>query len=138
MKLGFTCSSWDLLHAGHILLLREAKQNCDYLIVGIKFDPSIDQPHKNKPVESIDERIIKISAVKYIDNFFVYNTECDLYDYLSQNENGIDIRFLGSDYLGQHFTGDQLNIETFYHYRDHNYSSSNLINNIIDTHINII
>ncbi len=132
MKVGFTCSSWDLLHAGHILLLKEAKENCDYLILGIHSDPTIDRPQKNKPIESLEERILRVSSIKYVDNYFVYHTEADLYDYLLENEEGICIRFLGSDYKDQAFTGSDLDIDIFYHIRNHNYSSSNLRQRIIE------
>jgi len=132
MKVGFCCSSWDLLHAGHILLLKEAKDNCDYLIIGIQSDPSIDRPQKNKPIESLQERILRVSSIKYVDNCFVYDTEADLYEYLLENEDGIDIRFLGSDYQDKKFTGSDLDIDLFYHIRDHNYSTSNLRQRIID------
>jgi len=136
MKVGFTCSCWDLLHAGHLLFLKEAKENCDYLIIGIHSDPSIDRPEKAKPVESLDERILRISSLKYVDEYFVYESERELLDYLKFKEKSIDIRFLGSDYLGKSFTGEELDIKIFYHHRDHEYSSTNLIKRIITNYEN--
>ena len=82
MKIGFTCSTFDLLHAGHIVMLEESKKHCDYLIVGLQTDPSIDRPKKNKPIQSIVERYIQLKAVKYIDEIIVYTTEKDLLDLL--------------------------------------------------------
>jgi len=136
MKVGFTCSSWDLLHAGHIILLREAKENCDYLIVGIHVDPSLERPEKNKPIESLEERIIKVDSIKYVDKFFTYETEEELLKYLTAKEKLIDVRFLGSDYLGKDFTGRDLDIDIYYHHRDHNYSSSDLRHRIITDYEN--
>ena len=82
MKIGFTCSTFDLLHAGHIVMLEESKKHCDYLIVGLQTDPSIDRPKKNKPIQSIVERYLQLKAVKYIDEIIVYATEKDLLDLL--------------------------------------------------------
>jgi glycerol-3-phosphate cytidylyltransferase len=90
--IGFTCSTFDLLHAGHILMLAESKQICDYLIVGLQIDPSIDREAKNKPVQSIVERYVQLKAVKFVDEIIVYQTEKDLEDTTttstcSQNQN---------------------------------------------------
>jgi glycerol-3-phosphate cytidylyltransferase len=131
MKIGFTCSCWDLLHAGHLLFLKEAKEHCDFLIVGIQSDPSIDRPHKKKPVETLEERILRVDSLKYVNKYFIYETEKDLYEYLKTHEQNIDIRFLGSDYLDKSFTGDDLNIHIFYHHRNHEFSSTNLYQRII-------
>ena len=82
MKKGFTCSCFDLLHAGHILMLKDAREQCDYLIVGLQTDPTIDRPEKNKPIQSFEERKIQLEAVRYVDEIIVYETEQDLYDLL--------------------------------------------------------
>ena len=123
-KIGFTCSCFDLLHAGHILMLKDSKEQCDYLIVGLQTDPTIDRPEKNKPIQSFEERKIQLEAVKYVDEIFVYETEQDLYKKLLDIKP--DVRILGSDYIGKSFTGDDLDIEIYYHERKHNYSTTNL------------
>jgi glycerol-3-phosphate cytidylyltransferase len=126
--IGFTCSSFDLLHAGHIIMLEDAKKKCDYLIVGLQNDPSIDRPEKNKPSQSIVERFIQLDAVKYVDKIIVYNTELDLCDILSAIH--IDIRILGEEYENTEFTGKKICINNgiliFYNKRRHRYSSSGL------------
>ena len=94
--IGFTCGAFDLLHAGHIVMLEEAKSKCDKLIVGLQTDPSIDRPEKNKPIQSVYERFIQLSAVKYIDQIIPYDTEESLMDLLQSQH--IDIRFIGEDY----------------------------------------
>ena len=127
--IGFTCSSFDLLHAGHILMLKDAKEQCDKLIVGLQTDPTLDRPEKNKPIQSQKERYIQLEAVKYIDDIFVYDTEASLLDLLKLVKP--DIRILGSDYEGKSFTGDDLDIPIYYHKRNHNYSSSNLREKIL-------
>ena len=126
---GFTCSSFDLLHAGHILMLKDAKEQCDYLIVGLQTDPTLDRPEKNKPIQSFEERKIQLEAVKYVDEILKYNTEKELFEILRMLRP--DVRILGSDYEGKYFTGTELNIPIYYHKRNHNYSSSNLRKKII-------
>lgn len=126
---GFTCSTFDLLHAGHILMLAEAKSICDYLIVGLQNDPSVDRPGvKNKPVQSIVERYVQLRAVKFVDEIIVYNTEKDLEDLLMFLP--ITIRVLGEEYEGKEFTGkhicEERNIKMFYNSRKHRFSSSEL------------
>ena len=124
-KIGFTCSCFDLLHAGHILMLQDAKKQCDYLIVGLQIDPSVDRPkEKNKPIQSLEERRIQLEAVKYIDEIIIYDTEEELHDLLIKINP--DIRILGSDYKNKKFTGDNLGIKIYYHERNHNYSSTRL------------
>ena len=132
-KVGFTCSCFDLLHAGHILMLKDAREQCDYLIVGLQTDPTLDRPEKNKPIQSIDERYIQLYAVQYVDAVVKYETEEDLYELLKKIEP--DIRILGSDYdiPDKRFTGDDLDIPIYYHQRNHNYSTSNLRKKIIET-----
>lgn len=124
-KIGFTCSCWDLLHAGHNLFLRDAKNNCDILVVGLQTDPTIDRPTKNKPIQSIEERRIQVESCRWIDYYFEYSTEQSLYDALKKlNPN---IRFLGDDYINKKFTGDDLDIEIYYHKRsEHDFSTTNL------------
>lgn len=126
---GFTCSTFDLLHAGHILMLAEAKQVCDYLIVALQTDPTIDRPDtKNRPVQSIVERYVQLSAVKFVDEIIVYQTEKDLEDLLMFLP--INIRFIGEEYEGKDFTGkhicDERNIKIWYNSRKHRFSSSEL------------
>lgn len=129
MKIGFNCSSFDLLHAGHVTMLKMEKQLCDYLIVALQTDPTIDRPGvKNKPVQSVYERYVQLQACKYVDEILVYDTEYDLLQLLMTQK--IDIRFLSDEYLNRDFTGKQFcidnNIELYYHRRSHNYSSSEL------------
>ncbi len=124
-KIGFTCSCFDLLHAGHILMLKDAKKQCDYLIVGLQTDPTFDRPKKkNKPIQSLEERRIQLEAIKYIDEIIIYNTELDLYKLLEKIQP--NIRILGTDYIDKKFTGNDLDIEIYYHKREHNFSSTNL------------
>lgn len=125
---GFTCSTFDLLHAGHILMLAEAKSVCDHLIVGLQTDPSIDRSTKNKPVQSIVERYVQLSAVKFVDEIIVYSTEKDLEDLLMFLP--ITVRFVGEEYEGKDFTGKQIceerGIKIWYNSRKHRFSSSEL------------
>jgi len=126
---GFTCSTFDLLHAGHILMLAECKQICDYLIVGVQSDPTIDRPGvKNKPVQSIVERYVQLSAVKFVDEIIVYNTEKDLEDMLMFLP--ISVRIIGEEYKDKDFTGKQIceerGIKIWFNSRSHRFSSSEL------------
>ena len=98
-KIGFTCSCWDLLHAGHYIFLREAYNNCDILVVGLQTDPTIDRPEKNKPIQSFEERRIQIESCRWIAYYFEYSTEKTLYDSISELKP--DIRFLGDDYINK-------------------------------------
>ena len=130
---GFTCSTFDLLHAGHILMLAEAKSVCDYLIVGLQLDPSIDRPDtKNSPVQSIVERHVQLSAVKYVDEIIVYQTEKDLEDLLMFLP--ITIRIIGEEYENKNFTGknicEQRNIKIYYNQRKHSFSTTELRNRV--------
>jgi len=130
MQVGITASTFDLLHAGHIQMLREAKTQCDYLICALQIDPSVDRADKNKPIQSIVERYIQLSAVKYVDEIIPYATEKDLEDVL-QTYN-IDIRIIGEEYKQKTFTGraicSQRGIEIYYNKRDHRFSSTALRN----------
>ena len=129
LKIGITFSTFDLLHAGHIAMLAEAKNHCDYLICGIQTDPTIDRPNsKNPPIQSIVERQIQVSAVRYVDETVVYQTEKDLEDILLTLP--IDVRILGVEYEQKDFTGREIcydrGIELIFNQRDHSFSSSNL------------
>lgn len=121
---GFTCGSLDLLHAGHVLMLKECKAQCDYLVVGLHTDPTLDRPEKNKPVESVEERKTRLQGCKYVDKILTYDTEADLYNLLKELKP--DIRFIGEDWKGKHFTGEDLAIKVIFNTRDHDFSSSNL------------
>lgn len=128
-RVGITFSTFDLLHAGHIAMLSEAKKHCDYLIAALQTDPTIDRPDtKNKPVQSIVERQIQLQAVRYVDEIVVYQTEKDLEDILLTLP--LNVRILGVEYEGKEFTGKDIcakrHIELIYNGRDHSFSSSNL------------
>jgi glycerol-3-phosphate cytidylyltransferase len=122
MKIGFTCSCFDLLHAGHIAMLAEAKSVCDYLVVGLQTDPSLDG-RKPKPVQSVYERYLQLSGCKYVDKIIPYDTENDLIDLL--NTQKIDIRIVGEDYQFKDFTGKDWH-PVHYNSRGHGWSSSYL------------
>ncbi len=125
-RVGFTCSAFDLLHAGHIQMLRDAKEQCDYLIVGLQTDPTIDRAEKNPPIQTIVERYTQLKAVRYVDEIIPYGTERDLEDILSMYN--IDIRVLGEEYRDKDFTGKDIcrkrDIELYFNKRDHRFSSS--------------
>jgi len=129
MITGFTCSCFDLLHAGHILMLEEAKLHCDRLVVGLQTDPTLDRPEKNAPIQSVTERYIQLAAVKYVDEIIPYSTEQDLSNLLKALP--IDIRIIGEDYRDKDFTGKELNIPLYYNKREHDWSSSALRKKII-------
>jgi len=128
---GFTCGAFDLLHAGHILMFKEIREQCDFLIVGLQVDPSIDRLEKRKPIETIEERMIRLQGCKYVDQVILYKTEADLYKLLKKLK--LDVRFIGEDWKGKHFTGDDLYIKVVFNTRNHNYSSSNLRKRILDS-----
>ena len=124
-KIGVTFSCWDLLHAGHNIFLADSKNNCDILCVGLQTDPTIDRPTKNKPIQSLEEREIQIKSCRYVDYYFIYDTEKSLYQSLLDLQP--DIRFLGDDYVDKKFTGDDIPIKIIYHLRSkHTYSSTSL------------
>ncbi len=127
IKTGFTCGAFDLLHAGHVVMLKEAKQNCDHLIVGLQTDPTIDRKDKNKPIQSIYERYMQLQAIKYVDEILPYDTEQSLVDLLESTS--IDLRFVGEEYKGRTFTGKGLH-PIFYTSRKHTFSSTSLRNRI--------
>lgn len=133
-RIGITFSTFDLLHAGHIAMLSEAKNHCDYLICGLQTDPTIDRPEtKNKPVQSIVERQIQLAACRYVDEVVVYSTEQDLVDLLLILP--VDVRILGVEYEGKSFSGDEAcymrNIEIVFNGRDHSFSSSSLRKRVV-------
>ena len=134
MKIGFTCSTFDLLHAGHISMLREAKEQCDHLICGLQVDPSLDRPEKNSPVQTLVERYTQLVAVKYVDEVIAYQTESDLLDILSMYH--IDVRILGEEYREKDFTGKDIcrkrGIDLHFNKRDHRFSSSGLRARVAD------
>ena len=121
---GFTAGTFDLLHAGHFLMLKEAQEQCNYLIVGLQIDPSIDRPLKNKPIQTIEERKVQLEGCKYVDEVIVYNTEKALIDLLLKVKP--DIRILGEDWKEKEFTGKLLGIPVFFNTRKHSFSSTDL------------
>ena len=129
-RVGIVASCFDLFHAGHVLMLMEAKDHCDRLIVALQSDPSVDRPEKNKPVQALSERYIQLEACKYVDQIVPYDTEADLYNLLAGLD--WDVRFLGMDYIDRtDFTGYDLDIPIHYCSRRHNYSSSGLRERIL-------
>jgi glycerol-3-phosphate cytidylyltransferase len=128
MKVGITASTFDLFHAGHVKMLEEAKKQCDYLIVALQVDPSLDRPWKNSPIQTIVERYIQVSGSQHVDEVIPYVTERDLEDILSTFD--INVRIIGDEYKGQEFTGKDIcikrNIEIYYNKRDHRFSSTAL------------
>lgn len=129
MKVGFTCSCFDLFHAGHLMMLKEAREQCDYLIVGLQTDPTIDRPQKNKPIQSVFERFVQLDACRYVDEIVPYATEKDLMDIL-QSYN-IDVRIIGEEYQGKQFTGCDLDIPLFFNKRRHSFSTTELRGRVI-------
>ena len=134
MKVGITFSAFDLLHAGHIKMLEEAKRNCDYLICGLQTDPTIDRPEKNKPVQTVVERYIQLKACKHVDEIVPYATEQDLEDILRAFK--IDVRIVGEEYQDKNFTGRTLceenGIDLYFNKRNHRFSSSGLRKEVIN------
>lgn len=134
MKIGFTCSSFDLLHAGHIQMLREAKTQCDYLICGLQMDPKADRPNKNSPVQTVVERYTQLKAVSYVDEIIPYSTEKDLEDILELYT--IHVRILGEEYRDKDFTGKDIcrkrDIDLYFNQRGHRFSSSDLRYRVAD------
>ena len=127
MKIGFTCGSFDLLHAGHVLMLEECINNCDFLIVGLQTDPTVDRKEKQKPIQTVYERFIQLRAVKYIDEIVVYETEADLKNVLLSMKP--EIRFLGEDHKEKGYTGKGIEgIEIYFNTRKNDYSSTDLRN----------
>lgn len=130
VRTGFTCSCFDLFHAGHIMMLREAKRQCDYLIVGLQTDPTIDRPEKNKPIQTVFERFVQLDACKYVDEIVVYATEKDLLDILLAYP--IDVRILGDEYKDKPFTGKELDLECYFNSRKHTFSTTELRQRVME------
>jgi glycerol-3-phosphate cytidylyltransferase len=134
MRVGFTCSTFDLLHAGHVQMLREAKEQCDYLICGLQVDPSQDRAEKNAPIQTVVERYTQLKAIAYVDEIIPYGTEADLEDILTMYQ--IDVRILGEEYREKDFTGKDIckkrGIQLHFNKRDHRFSSSDLRNRIAE------
>jgi glycerol-3-phosphate cytidylyltransferase len=131
MKIGFTCSTFDLFHAGHIIMLEEAKNQCDFLIVGLQTDPTIDRPNtKNKPIQGVFERWAQLKACKFVDQIIPYSTEKELRDILLSFT--INVRVLGEEYEGKEFTGHDIPMEFYFNKRRHSFSTSELRQRVID------
>ena len=124
MRVGFTCSCFDLFHAGHLMMLKEAKTQCDHLIIGLQTDPTIDRPEKNKPVQSVLERFIQVQACRYVDEIIPYATEKELMDILTSFP--IDVRIIGEEYRDKQFTGYQLPRAVYFNSRQHSFSTTEL------------
>ena len=137
-KIGFTASTFDLFHAGHIMMLKEAKKQCDYLIVGLQTDPTIDRPYKNKPVQTVFERYVQLKSCKYVDEIVVYATEKEILDILFSYP--INIRILGEEYKDKEFTGKHecidLGIEIYYNKRAHSFSTTELRQRVMEAEKN--
>jgi glycerol-3-phosphate cytidylyltransferase len=133
LKIGIVFSQFDILHAGHIAMLSEAKNHCDYLIAGLQNNAQWDRPDKNAPIQSIVERQISLSAVRFVDEIVVYNTEKDLEDILLTLP--VDVRILGVEYMEKDFTGraicEKRKIELVFNSRDHSFSSSSLRKRVV-------
>lgn len=125
---GFTCGSFDLLHYGHIIMFKECRDKCNKLIVGVQTDPTIDREHKNKPIQSVDERVGQVWALKFVDKVIIYQTEEDLLTLLRQIKP--DVRFVGQDHRGTEFTGHEADNIVF-NSRKHKYSTSELRRRIV-------
>jgi len=134
MKIGITFSAFDLLHAGHIKMLEEAKRQCDYLIVGLQIDPALDRPEKNSPTQTVVERYIQLKGCKFVDEIIPYATEQDLEDILRSHK--IDVRIIGEEYQNKSFTGrnycEEKGIKLHFNKRDHRFSSSGLRKEVAD------
>lgn len=133
---GFVASSFDLFHAGHVIMLKDAKEHCDHLLVALQSDPTIDRPDgKNQPIQGLYERYVQVSSCKFVDTVLVYSTEDDLLNLLKTQP--INVRFLGSDYAGQDYTGkyycEQVDIKIIYLNRFHDYSSTKLRQQILQS-----
>jgi len=134
MKVGLTASTFDLLHAGHVQMLRDAKTECDYLICALQIDPSVDRPEKNSPIQTVVERYTQLKAVSYVDEIIPYATERDLEDILELYT--IHVRILGEEYRDKDFTGKDIcrkrDIDLYFNKRDHRFSSSGLRKRVIE------
>lgn len=134
MKIGFTCSCFDLFHAGHVMMLKEARSQCDYLIVGLQTDPTIDRAFKNKPIQSVFERYVQLEACKYVDEIIPYATEKELKDILTSYP--IDVRIIGEEYRDKQFTGHNLPMEVYFNSRQHSFSTTELRQRVLNEQLN--
>jgi len=132
---GFTSGYFDIIHPGHVMMLKECKRYCDYLLVGVnEFKSKIKQPdgrYKDEPIWTPQERLMMTSSCKYVDEAFLYDGEVELYKFLKNNQDNIDVRIVGADHKGSPFTGDDLDIKVIFNSRDHDYSTTNIIKQII-------
>ena len=138
--IGFTSGYFDIMHPGHVMMLKECKRYCDYLIVAVNEyktkTPQPDGRYKNKPIWSPDERLLMVSSCKYVDEAFLYDGEKELYNYLNNNVERLDVRIVGEDHKGKPFTGDNLDLKVIFNSRSHSYSTTNTINQIIKNYKN--
>lgn len=135
MRIGFTCSTFDLFHAGHIIMLEEAKKQCEFLIVGLQTDPTIDRPDtKNKPVQGVFERFVQLKACKFVDQIIPYSSEKELRDILLSFP--IDVRILGEEYEGKEFTGHDIAMDFYFNKRKHSFSTTQLRQRVIAAELN--
>ena len=132
-RIGFTCGAFDLLHAGHALMLEEAKSQCSWLIVAVQSDPSLDRPNKNKPIQDYDERITMVQSIKWVDEVVCYDTEDQLYNLLIDLKP--DIRIVGTDWKGKTFTGSELPIPVYFNSRNHTLSTSDLRKRVYEAEV---
>ncbi len=133
---GFTSGYFDIMHPGHVIMLKECKRYCDYLIVAVnEYKTKTKQPdgrHKDEPIWTPQERFLMVDSNKYVDEPFLYDGEEELYNYLDSNKDRIDVRILGEDHKGKPFTGDDLPIDIIFNSRNHSYSTTNTIKKIIE------
>ena len=127
---GITAGAFDLFHAGHVLMLKDASNQCDHLIVALQTDPSVDRKEKNKPVQSMYERFVQVDACKYVDEIIPYETEDDLYALIMNNN--IDLRIIGNEYRNEDFTAREIGIEIYYNARNHQWSTTELRERILN------
>jgi glycerol-3-phosphate cytidylyltransferase len=127
---GITAGAFDLFHAGHVLMLKDASNQCDHLIVALQTDPSIDRKEKNKPVQSMYERFVQVDACKYVDEIIPYETEDDLYALIMNNN--IDLRIIGNEYRNEDFTAREVGLEIYYNARNHQWSTTELRERILN------
>ena len=127
---GITAGAFDLFHAGHVLMLKDASNQCDHLIVALQTDPSVDRKEKNKPVQSMYERLVQVDACKYVDEIIPYETEDDLYALIMNNN--IDLRIIGNEYRNKDFTAREIGIEIYYNVRNHQWSTTELRERILN------
>ena len=130
MEVGITAGSFDLFHAGHVLMLKDAKDQCDYLIVALQTDPTIDRKEKNKPIQTMYERFVQLDACKYVDKIIPYETEDDLYTLIMNTD--VDIRIIGNEYRNEDFTAREVGLEIYYNARNHQWSTTELRERILN------